>query len=531
MKNPSFGNPALFFDSFACAVGPAGEGFAVKQTGEAFVGMAEGKEGEKGERWSEVFHVVNGNGSLGPNFSKGDLVGGSMSTFRNTGFEEFDSFIACSGWIIYSRGMKRWILSGGIISLITLSGFGESWPQFRGADGSASIEESTIPLEWSADKNVKWKTPLPGPGSSSPIFWENQLFVTCYVGYGVDPKEVGNPEDLGRQLLCLDRTTGKILWNKSVELANPEDDYRGYLMEHGYASATAVTDGKHVYTFFGKSGVHAFTMAGEKVWNKEVGKSSSNRRWGSAASPILYKNLLIVNAADEAKAIIAFDKTSGEEKWRYESPQLELTYNTPLVHKLANGKEELVIAAPDELFALDPMSGKKLWFAKSDIPGNISPSVVSEGDLLFTTGGYPRKGAIAIKGGGSGDMTENILWRSKSFSYVPSPIVKDGHVFWVNDEANAFVMDLKAGKNVTKNKVEGIAKSRKFSFYASVLRVGDKLVMTSRRNGVFIFEADPEMKQVGQNQLGDDSDFNGTPALAKDALYLRSNTAIYCIAK
>ena len=426
--------------------------------------------------------------------------------------------------------MKRFfrVVAAGLLTGSSL--FAESWPQFRGADGAAAIDDASIPLEWSAEKNVKWKTPLPGPGSSSPVFWENKLFVTCYVGYGTNPKEIGDPEDLGRQLLCLDRKTGEILWRKSVELANPEDDYRGYIMEHGYASATPVTDGKLVYTFFGKSGVHAFTMDGEKVWSKEVGKSSSNRRWGSAASPILLGDLLIVNASDESMSIIAFDKNSGEEKWTYESPQLELTYNTPMVHELANGKIEVVIAAPDELFALDPKTGKKLWFAKTGISGNISPSVVSEGDVLFTTGGYPKKGAISIKGGGTGDVTDQILWTSKSFSYVPSPIVKDGLVYWVNDEADAYVMDLKSGETVTKNKVEGIAKSRKFSFYASALRVGDKLVVTSRRDGVFVFDARKEFMQVGQNHLGDDSDFNATPALAKDALYLRSNKAIYCIA-
>ena len=392
----------------------------------------------------------------------------------------------------------RWV---GLGLLVGSAVFAESWPQFRGADGTAAIDGAAIPLEWSAEKNLKWKT------------------------------EIGEPEDLGRQLLCLDRESGKILWKKSVELANPEDDYRGYIMEHGYASATPVTDGKHVFAFFGKSGVHAFTMAGEKVWSKEVGKSSSNRRWGSAASPILFGDLLIVNASDESMSIIAFDKNSGEEKWRYQSPQLELTYNTPLVHKLKSGKVEIVLAAPDELFALDPKTGKKLWFAKTDIPGNICPSVVSDGDLLFTTGGHPKKGSLAIKGGGRGDVTDQILWKSKSYSYVPSPVVKDEHAFWVNDGADAFVMDLKTGKTVTKNKVEGIAKSRRMSFYGSALRVDDKLIVVSRKDGTFVFEANLEMKQVGQNHLGDDSDFNATPTLAKDALYLRSNEAIYCISK
>jgi|TARA_B110000879_G_scaffold37422_1_gene52098 outer membrane protein assembly factor BamB len=395
----------------------------------------------------------------------------------------------------------------------------------------ATIDDSRIPLKWGANENVKWKTDLPGPGSSSPIYWENKLFVTCYTGYGIDQKNIGEPEDLGRSILCLDRASGKILWEKQIPLANPDDDYRGYLTEHGYASPTPVTDGKHVFAFFGKSGVHAFTLEGEKVWSKDVGDSSSNRRWGSAASPILYRDLLIVNASDESKAIIAFEKTTGQEKWRYESKQLELTYNTPTLHAPKDGRSELVIAAPDELFALDPKTGKKLWWAKSEIPGNITPSVISAGEVLFTTGGYPRKGAIAIKGGGSGDVTDKILWRSKTFSYVPSSVYQDGLLHWVNDEATVIVMDLKTGETLTKRTIESIKKRKKFSFYASLLRIGDKLVAVSRRDGTFIFEANKEMKQVGVNSLGDESDFNATPALAKDAIYLRSNKAIYCIAK
>ena len=432
----------------------------------------------------------------------------------------------------YSHGVKKFL--GTLFIILLSSSFAlseEKWPQFRGSQGVAAIDSATLPLKWSADENVRWKTELPGPGSSSPIFWGNKLFVTCYTGYGIDEKEVGNADKLSRTLLCLDRNIGKILWKEEVPLVNPEDDYRGYLTEHGYASATPVTDGKHVYAFFGKSGVHAFTVAGDKVWSEQVGNSSSNRRWGSAASPILVGDLLIVNAADEARAIIAFDKATGAEKWRYEAKQLELTYNTPTVHTPKSGKIELVIAAPNEIFALDPKTGKKLWWAKSEIPGNISPCVISEGEILFTTGGYPRNGSIAIKGGGSGDMTDKILWKSKTFSYVPSSVCKDDLLFWVNDEASVIAMDLLKGETVTKRSVAAIKQRKKFSFYASTLRVGDSLVAVSRRNGTFIFEAGREMKLIRVNSLDDDSDFNGTPALASDAIYLRSNNAVYCISK
>lgn len=408
----------------------------------------------------------------------------------------------------------------------------DSWPQFRGPGGSAvGPEGGAVPTTWSDAKSVKWKTALPGPGSSSPVYWEDKLLVTCYTGYGTDVREIGREKDLARHLLCLDRTTGKILWKQSVPLVNREDTYRGYLTEHGYASSTPVTDGRGVYVFFGKSGVHAFSMDGKKVWSREVGKSSGNRRWGSGSSPILHGELLIVSAADESRAIVALDKTSGEERWRYESDKLELAYNTPMIRALDGGRSELILSAPTELFGLNAATGKRRWWLSSSLAGNVCPGVVIAGGHVCTFGGYPRKGSLAAKLGGEGDITGSIAWKSKVTTYVPTPIAIGEHLYWVNDESQAVVMKTATGELVRMREVEGIVGTRKRSFYASLVRSGDKLFAVSRRNGTFVFEANPEMNQVAHNKLGDDSDFNATPALAKDAIYLRSNRFAYCISE
>lgn len=410
----------------------------------------------------------------------------------------------------------------------------ENWAQFRGPDGSASAPAgATIPLEWDAKKNVKWKTALPGPGSSSPIFWGTKLFVTCFSGYGANKEEVGEKNDLGRHLYCLDRVSGDVLWKKPLEVKNPEDTFRGYLMEHGYASSTPATDGKHVYVFTGKSGLWCYTLEGKMVWNKSVGTKSSNRKWGSASSPVLYKDLVIVNAADESRALIAFEKKSGSEKWRYtaDSDNLELSYATPILAKGVDGKDELILAIPHEFFALDPATGKRLWMAKTPVPGNVCPSVVVTKDYVCAFGGYPRKMSLGLKRGGEGDVTKSLDWESKVTTYVPTPLAYEGHLYYVNDSGEAVCMEVATGTVTSKKKVEGIARSRRFSFYASMVRVGDKLLAVSRHNGTFVFEANPKMKQIGQNSLEDRSDFSGTPALAKDALYLRSGKFVYCISK
>lgn len=406
----------------------------------------------------------------------------------------------------------------------------ESWPQFRGPGGAATAPEGAkIPVEWSESRNLKWKTSIPGPGSSSPIFTGDRIFVTCYTGYGTDKEAAGDPKELGRRLLCLDRSNGRILWSRSLEVSNPEDPYRGYLMEHGYASSTPVTDGERVYVFAGKSGLHAFTLEGDKLWTRAVGNKSSNRRWGSAASPVLYKNLVIVNAADEARCLIAFDKVSSEEKWRYGSEGLELAFATPQFTVGLGGRDEMILSVPHELFALDPATGTRRWLARTEVPGNVSPCVVITEDMICAFGGYPRKMSIGLKRGGKGDVTDNLRWDSKVTTYVPTPLAYEDHLYWVNDSAEAVCMETATGKVVSKKTVEGLARSRRFSFYASMVRVGNRLYAVSRHNGTFVFEANPQMKQIAQNLFDDRSDFSATPALSREAMYLRSGKFVYCI--
>ena len=420
-----------------------------------------------------------------------------------------------------------------LVSVLTGSVWAvESWPQFRGPGGLATAPEGArIPLVWGDKENLKWKTAMPGPGSSSPVFTGKRLFVTCYTGYGTSREEVGSARDLGRMLVCLDRSDGRVLWKKSIDLANPEDPYRGYLMEHGYASSTPATDGKNVFVFTGKSGLHAFTVEGKLRWSKLVGDRSSNRRWGSAASPVLYRNLVIINAADEARCLIAFDKDSGDEKWRYQSKELELAFGTPQITIAGDGSDELVLSIPHELFALDPATGKRKWLARTRVPGNVSPSVVITDDMICAFGGYPRKMSIGLKRGGSGDVTGNLQWDSKVTTYVPTPLAYGKNLYWVNDSAEAICMDIATGKVMSKRTVAGIERSKRFSFYASMVRVGERLYAVSRHNGTFVFEANPGMKQIAQNRFDDRSDFSGTPALAKDGLYLRSGKFVYSISE
>jgi outer membrane protein assembly factor BamB len=386
-------------------------------------------------------------------------------------------------------------------------------------------------LKWSETENLKWKTPLPGPGSSSPIIYKDRVFVTCYSGYGLEDSSSGNPENLKRHLLCINRKDGTIIWDKSVKASLPEDTYRGNLREHGYASSTPVTDGERVYVFFGKTGVLAFDLKGEKLWQVGVGTESSNRRWGSASSPILYKDLLIVNASEENLTIYALDKNNGREVWKVDSDKLELTYGTPVMVDLKSGRKELVVAVPYEVWGFEPETGVNNWYSKISFGGNISPSPIAEDGVVYVTGGFPRIGSAAIRAGGKDDVTEtHVVWSSNDGSYVPSPIFHDGYLYWVSDRGEATCLDAKTGKRIYREKLAVRGGSK--PVYASVVLVDDKLYAVSRWSGTVVLGVGPRFEQIAHNQLpSDESDFNGSPAISDGQMFLRSNRFLYCISK
>lgn len=184
---------------------------------------------------------------------------------------------------------------------------GSDWLRFRGPNGEGSLrdDQQRGPVSWTATENIKWKVDLPGPGSSSPIVVGDKVFVTCWSGYGLDREAPGDQSQLRRHLVCCDRQTGKILWDQAVAPYLPEDRYGGMFAEHGYASHTPVSDGERVYAFFGKTGAVAFDMDGMQIWQQRVGTESGMNNWGSASSPILFDNLLIVTATAESEALVA----------------------------------------------------------------------------------------------------------------------------------------------------------------------------------------------------------------------------------
>lgn len=418
------------------------------------------------------------------------------------------------------------------LAVTTQASFAADWTQFRGPNGSGISTDTNVPLNWSDTENLRWKIELPGPGSSSPIVAGDRIFVTCYSGYGVPKANGGDLKSLQRHLVCVDRIDGKIRWARTVPGDLPEDSYQGYLAEHGYASNTPVADGERVYCFFGKSGVVAFDLDGRQLWQTGVGKESGNRRWGSGASLLLYKESVIVNASEESQSVRALDKQTGKEQWKAAASALELAYGTPSLVTRKDNLTDLVVAVPGEVWGLNPNTGKLQWFAEHQLTGNICPSIIADGDTVFVFGGFRSSGSLAVRVGGKGDVTRSqIQWSSRNSSYVATPVFYEGYLFWISDNGQAFCIEAKSGELVYRERVAEIDSGGR-PVYASPVIANGKIFVPSRWNGVFVLPAKPRYEVLAQNRFaGDDSDFNATPAISNDCLFLRSNRFLYCVAK
>jgi len=431
----------------------------------------------------------------------------------------------------------RYFFALSLLLLFPSSSRAENWPRFRGPEGGGKPAGATdIPLEWSETQNVKWKLNLPGPGSSSPIVWGDRVFVTAYSGYGDGSS--GGPEALTRHLLAVDRNHGEIIWRADVPTTNPqsEDPYEGFINEHGYASSTPVTDGKRIFCFFGKGGVVAFDWDGKQLWKKPVGELHSSKRWGSASSPILIDGKVIVKAGDEARAVYAFDGETGNELWKAEGSVLEQTYGTPAVHRVDDSRTDLIIAAPGEIWGLNPGTGKLRWMSETQILGNVSSSPVIEGNTMVIFGGFPRPMGAAFRLGLKGDVSASArIWENVDVkAYMTAPIFHNGLLYFIRDEGVACCGDPQTGKLIYENRLEAASgqRGRGKPFYASPILVQDYIIALSRTGAAYVIEAKPEYELVRVNQIaGDSGRFQGTPAVSGKDLFLRSETALYAIGK
>lgn len=402
-----------------------------------------------------------------------------------------------------------------------------NWPRFRGPDCAGISADRGVPLEWSATKNIVWKADLPGRGASSPIVWGDHVYVTAYSGYGLvkdDPNS--NVPKLVRHLLCFSRSDGKLLWKADASIgSSPDHPIVDYLGLHGYASSTPVADASGVYVYYGTSGAIAYSHEGREKWRKQLGHRYYN--WGTAASPILFEDLLIVHADIEATSLVALDKQTGREAWRVATGDRD-SWSTPLVVE-SGGQHELVFhhstgEPAAMLAAVNPRDGSSLWQCRV-LKDYLCPSPIAHGGIIYVLA-Y-QKGA-AVRPGGRGDVTDShVLWTVNKGSEVCTPLYHDGHLYWTSpDSGIANCLNAKTGEIVYQERLQPEAGR----IYASGVMAGGRIYYVSREEGAYVVAAGPKFEQLAHNQIaGDTSIFNATPAISQGWLFVRSDKCLYCI--
>ena len=427
-----------------------------------------------------------------------------------------------------------------ILSLsLTTVGFAANWPQWRGPDGSGISNEKNLPAEWTPTKNIKWKTPIAGRGHSSPIVWGNRIFLTTAiegevvpgakaVKHMADGKEFLHPDSVGAdrkhtfKVIALDRNSGKVLWETVAWQGTPYDNRH---RKSSYASSTPATDGKLVYAFFGTEGLYAYDFNGKLAWKAQLGNLGTVGM-GTGTSPILYENLVIVQCDEEngeSSFIVALDKQTGKEVWR--TPRkVQVSWATPVLVRTAK-RAELITSGTEFVISYDPATGKELWRHKG-VESNAIPSPVANSEMVFLVAGFPAKIAMAIKLGGSGDLTgtPNVPWTyAKGTAYVPSPILYGEYLYLTTDRGILTCIDAKTGEV----KYEGGRIPIPATFTASPVAFEGKILMTSEDGDTFIVKAGPKHEILGTNSIGEA--VYASPAIADGRIFIRGEKNLYCI--
>lgn len=445
-----------------------------------------------------------------------------------------------------------WLLAS--CSFVALAS-ADDWPAFRGARGGAAADQD-LPSHVTKD-SVLWKLKLPGVGTSSPIVTGDKILLTAYSGYGAKISKgfggggfgkggfgkggfgkggfggKGGPPDpeqknLKLHVLCVDRAKGTIAWEKEIEPKLPEINFSGMIREHGYASATPVTDGERVYAFFGKSGVVAFDLKGKKLWHESVG--TGTHFMGTAASPVLYKDLVIVNASIESQALVALDKNTGKERWRTKG--LSACWASPILVETETGKTEVVLSLPGKIAGFNPENGEELWhctgIGSAGGYGGTSPTPVAHKGIVYVMGGggFTPSATIAVKAGGTGDVNKtHVLWRQRTGANYCSPVVVNDHLCWVDGTLQC--LKLEDGTSAHKERLYDARGE-----YVSAVAAGNKIFALTRYSGLFVLDAAKNFEKLAHLEFdGDDSIFNASPAISDGRLYLRSNAYLYCLGK
>jgi outer membrane protein assembly factor BamB len=391
------------------------------------------------------------------------------------------------------------------------------WANWRGPTDNG-MARGDAPLKWSDEQGVTWKATIPGRGFSSPVVWGDKVFVTTAVptagtaGPNVEHKML---------LIALDRKTGKQLWEKTAKTATP---HQAYHPTYGsYASNSPITDGKHIYAYFGSRGLYCYTLDGDLVWQKDFGLLNMFMSFGEGAWTALDGEKLIVLVDHEGEsAILALDKTTGKELWRTPR-QGQTNWSGPVVitHE---GKKQIVVAASRNSVAYDPETGKELWSVRG-LGQNTIPAPVAADGMIILMSGYRNPNLQAVKLGREGDLTgtDAVVWENtRGNSYTSSPLLHEGKLYMVTDSGMLTCLDLKTGKPYYQQQRLG------YNFKASPVGANGKLYLATENEDVIVVKMGETFEILATNKLKDQI-FIASPAIVDGEIYLRGQNTLFAI--
>jgi outer membrane protein assembly factor BamB len=423
-----------------------------------------------------------------------------------------------------------------------------NWPQWRGPLHTGEAPQGNPPLEWSEEKNVRWKVELPGLGKSTPVVWNDLVFITTAapsgkaapapaaspeappVGMALGGRRGGGPAPAEKPVhlefvvQAHNRSDGKLRWRKVVSEQTPHE---GTHKDGSFASGSALTDGERVYAFFGSRGLFALDFKGNLLWEKQFGKMQTRLSFGEGASPVLHGDHLVVNWDHEGEDfLVSLDKKTGKERWRTGRDEAT-SWATPIV-VTHGGKEQVIVNATNRIRGYELATGKPLWEA-AGMTTNVIPSPVHADGTVYATSGFRGNALLAVRlADAQGDVTDKpaIAWRyDRDTPYVPSPLLYKGGLYFLKTNSAVLTrIDVATGKPDYTQRLEGLS-----NVYASPVAANGRVYILSREGVMTVLEAGGTLKVLATNTLGDG--FDASPALVGDEIYLRGQKYLYRISK
>ena len=410
----------------------------------------------------------------------------------------------------------------------------QNWPQWRGPLSTGVAPLGDPPVEWSEEKNVRWKIELPGRGHATPIVWGENIFLTAAVPFGpkLQPRKSGRPgahDNLAVSqkhrfiALAVDRDSGRVVWQKTLREALPKE---GAHYTATLASASPVANSEHVFAFFGSHGLFCLDHEGNVVWQKDLGQMHTKHGHGEGASPALHGSTLIINWDHEEESfIVALNKSTGKELWRKSRKEVT-SWATPIVVS-HEGKQQVIVCGTSRVRGYDLLNGDVLWEC-GGLSANIVATPVYADGVVIAGSSYEKRAMLAIRlAGSAGDITdsEQVIWsRRRGTPYVPSPLLYDGALYFHAHYQSVLTrLNAKTGEeNPGPFRLPGIG-----NVYASAVGAADRVYVTDLEGTTLVFSNEDKPRILARNVL--DDRFNASAAIVGKQLLLRGENFLYCI--